>query len=177
MEGVKRYQVRLMPHQKAWEEEYESVRRQILEAWKENVLEIQHVGSTAIASIWAKPILDVAVRLSSIENMDKDKLERWGYEYRGPQQGKESYHLFVLRGPGEVSLRHIHCYDKEDEEFFQLVGFRDYLRSHREKAVEYQELKKTLAQKYPLDRAAYTRGKETFIQEIYAVLRREQGIK
>ena len=107
MEGVKRNQVCLMPHQGTWDEEYKQVQRKILEVWGENVLDIQHVGSTAIPSIWAKPILDVAVRLCSIERMNKDKLEELGYDYRGPQHGKETYHLFVLRGAGErVALRH-----------------------------------------------------------------------
>lgn len=107
MEGVKRNQVCLMPHQRAWDEEFERARKQILEAWGENVLDIQHVGSTAIPSIWAKPILDVAVRLCSIDRMNKDKLEELGYDYRGLQNGKETYHLFVLRGAGErVALRH-----------------------------------------------------------------------
>lgn len=167
MEGVKRNQVCLMPHQRAWDEEFERVRKQILEAWGENVLDIQHVGSTAIPSIWAKPILDVTVRLCSIERMNKDKLEELGYDYRGPQHGKETYHLFVLRGAGELSLHHIHCYDKSDEEFFQLVGFRDYLCTHEEKAAEYEKLKKSLAAQYPLDRVAYTEGKKDFIQGIY----------
>lgn len=167
MEGVRRNQVYLMPHQKSWDEEFEQVQRKILEVWGENVLDIQHVGSTAIPSIWAKPILDVAVRLGSMESMNKDELEKLGYDYRGPQHGKETYHLFVLRGAGELSLHHIHCYDKRDDEFFQLVGFRDYLRAHGEKAAEYEALKKSLATQYPLDRVAYTEGKRAFIQGIY----------
>ena len=118
MEGVRRNQVYLMPHQKSWDEEFEQVQRKILEVWGENVLDIQHVGSTAIPSIWAKPILDVAVRLGSMESMNKDELEKLGYDYRGPQHGKETYHLFVLRGAGELSLHHIHCYDKRDDEFW-----------------------------------------------------------
>ena len=89
MEGVKRNQVCLMPHQRAWDEEFERVRKQILEIWGENVLDIQHVGSTAIPSIWAKPILDVAVRLCSIDRMNKDKLEELGYDYRGPSMEKK----------------------------------------------------------------------------------------
>lgn len=176
MEGVKRNQVCLMPHQRAWDEEFERVRKQILEIWGENALDIQHVGSTAIPSIWAKPILDVAVRLCSIDRMNKDKLEELGYDYRGPQHGKETYHLFVLRGAGELSLHHIHCYDKSDGEFFQLVGFRDYLCTHEEKAAEYEKLKRSLAAQYPLDRVAYTEGKKDFIQGIYEILEKNEGV-
>ena len=176
MEGVKRNQVCLMPHQKSWDEEFERARKQILEVWGENVLDIQHVGSTAIPSIWAKPILDVAVRLCSIDRMNKDKLEELGYDYRGLQNGKETYHLFVLRGAGKLSLHHIHCYDKRDGEFFQLVGFRDYLCTHEEKAAEYEKLTRSLAAQYPLDRVAYTEGKKDFIQGIYEILEKNEGV-
>ena len=108
--------------------------------------------------------------------MNKDKLEELGYDYRGLQHGKETYHLFVLRGAGELSLHHIHCYDKSDEEFFQLVGFRDYLCTHEEKAAEYEKLKKSLAAQYPLDRVAYAEGKKAFIQGIYKTLEKNETI-
>jgi GrpB-like predicted nucleotidyltransferase (UPF0157 family) len=61
-------------------------------------------------------------------------------------------------------LRHIHCYDARDNEFFQLVGFRDYLNSHPDVAKRYSELKETLVSLYPEDRVAYTKGKKDFIQ-------------
>lgn len=103
---------------------------------------------------------DVAVRLHSIRNMDVEALEKLGYDYCGPREGRDTYHLFVLHGENQISLRHIHCYDGSDKEFFQLVGFRDYLNSHPDAAKEYSELKEKLARLYPKDRIAYTKGKE-----------------
>lgn len=170
MEGVERYKVRLLPHNKKWKNEFYQVKSQIEAIWSNNILNIQHVGSTAILNISAKPILDIAVRLKSIEKMDIDAMKQMGYDYCGPQHGKSTYHLYVLRGLNHISLRHIHCYDAHDKEFFQLVGFRDYLNSHPGAARKYSELKEALASKYPEDRAAYTKGKENFIQNIYALL-------
>ncbi len=170
MEGVERYQVRLLPHNEKWADEYHQVRSQIEAVWRDNILDIQHVGSTAIHGIPAKPILDIAVRLHSIQNMNADALMKLGYDYCGPREGSNTYHLYVLRGENQISLRHIHCYDASDNEFFQLVGFRDYLNSHPDAAKKYSALKEELARRYPKDRVAYTKGKEDFIKSIYALL-------
>jgi len=170
MEGVERYKVRLLPHNRKWEDEYQQVKSQIEAVWNGNVIDIRHVGSTAIHSIPAKPILDIAVRLNSIQNMDIDALEKLGYDYCGPRCDRSTYHLYVLRAKNQISLRHIHCYDINDNEFFQLIEFRDYLNTHADAAQKYAELKEMLASRYPENRVAYTKGKEDFIQNIYALL-------
>lgn len=170
MQGVARYKVRLLPHDPEWEIEFAKVKAELQSVWKDNILDIQHVGSTAIASICAKPILDVAVRLRSIDNMEAGRLTAIGYEHRGAQSGNPNYHLFVLRGENQISLRHIHCYDKDEKEFELLVGFRDYLNAHRDEALRYENIKKELLKKYPDDRASYTKGKEAFIKSIYRKL-------
>lgn len=170
MESVKRYKVSLLAHNKEWENEFIHVKSQIEAIWSKNILDIQHVGSTAINHICAKPILDIAVRLDSIKQMDVNSMKQLGYDYCGPQHGNDIYHLYVLRGENQVSLRHIHCYDVQDKGFMQLVGFRDYLNSNSDAAREYSELKKELASQYPEDRASYTKGKKNFIQRVYILL-------
>lgn len=170
MEGVERYKVKLLPHNERWDAEYEMVRSEINEAWNKNIIDIQHVGSTAIRNIPAKPILDVAVRLNSIQNMDAGALRYLGYDYCGAQCNRNTYHLYVLRDENQISLRHIHCYDSKDYEYYKLIGFRDYLNSHNDVAKQYSNLKEKLALLYPEDRIAYTKGKEEFILSIYALL-------
>ena len=170
MEGVARGKVRLLPHQTEWAQEFRLVAEQIRAAWAGNMWDIQHVGSTAVPGIRAKPILDVAVLLRSVRAMDVAAMEHLGYEYCGPREGRETYHLFVLRSPEGLSLRHIHCYDAADTEFSRLVGFRDYLNAHPDTAARYEALKMALAAKYPDDRVAYTAGKAAFIQSVYARL-------
>ena len=76
MEGVERYRVRRLPYNEEWKSEFLHVKRLIEAAWSDNLLDIQHVGSTAIPGIWAKPVLDIAVRLNSIEKMDVDSMRR-----------------------------------------------------------------------------------------------------
>lgn len=144
MEGVERYKVRLLSHNSEWEKEYEETKKQITEIWNNNILSIEHVGSTAIKNICAKPILDIAVRLKSIDNMDVKSITCLGYDYCGKQGDNSKHHLFVLRDKNMLSLRHIHCYNINDNEFFQLTAFRDYLNAHPDEAVKYMNLKFSL---------------------------------
>jgi len=76
----------------------------------------------------------------------------------------------VLRSEQGLSLQHIHCYDRNEKGFYQLVGFRDYLNQHLEEAKQYEMLKQKLAENYAENRAAYTKSKEEFIQSIYEKL-------
>lgn len=170
MEGVPRREIKLLPHNPAWDAEFLQTKAQLTDCLQDNIIDIQHVGSTAIPAICAKPILDVAVKLESIHDMDIDALVSHGYDYRGAQGGNDHYHLFVLRNEHGLSLRHIHCYDKNEKEFDLLVGFRDYLNLHFDEAKKYEALKQKLSEKYADNRPAYTKGKEDFIRSVYAKL-------
>ena len=166
MEGVERYKVRLLPHNPEWEDEFLEVKEEIKKCWGNNVLDIQHVGSTAIKSIYAKPILDIAVRLKSIGQMNIKALTDLGYDYCGAQNENRTWHLFVLRGENQISLRHIHCYAEREPDFDLMVGFRDYLNTHLGTALQYQDLKIRLAEQFTNDRVAYTDAKEQFIKSV-----------
>ena len=167
MQGVKRNCVRLLPHDHLWKDEYSTVATLITNIWEDQILSIAHVGSTAIESIMAKPILDIAVKVRDIAKLDITALQNRGYDYRGPQHGDNTYHLFVLRDENDLSLQHIHVYDQNNPQFDLLVGFVSYLNSHPDIAQQYNDLKKSLADRYSNDRPAYTRGKEQFILSIY----------
>ncbi len=170
MQGVEQNKVRLFYHDESWEEEFFEVKAQLFNIWTDNVVEIQHFGSTAIKGICAKPILDVAVVIRSFSSMDKAAMERVGYEGCGMQTPDNKRYLFVLRKENEVegrlpvSLRHIHVYEPGNPDYFRCIGFRDYLISHPETAAMYSSLKLRLAEQNPDDRDTYTRAKTNFIQ-------------
>ena len=75
--------------------------------------------------------------------------------------------MFVLRGENNISLHHIHCYDKVGCGFEQLLGFRDYLNENENIAIQYDKLKKALLKQYKDDRQQYTKAKAEFIQAVY----------
>lgn len=90
-----------------------------------------------------------------------------GYDYCGPQDKDKNRYLFVLRGEGEISLRHIHCYEPNSDDFYFVTRFRDFLNEHEEYAKEYNDLKISLSKQYQDDRISYTNKKESFIKMIY----------
>ena len=125
------------------------------------------IGTTSINGICAKPILDIAVVLKSFETMDVEGMKRAGYSYCGAQNEENDRYLFVLRGEGQISLKHIHCYEPDNRDFYYVTRFRDFLNKYEDYAKEYNNLKMALAEQYPDDRYAYTEKKEGFIRMIY----------
>jgi len=165
MKGVPRHCVVLEEHSDEWKNEYEITRALLLEILDANVLDIQHVGSTAIEGIKAKPMLDVAVLVKSMDDVLYERMKANGYTYYN--EVAQGHHLFILRGENEVSLQHVHCYPENARNSFEeQVRFRDFLRTHVEYAREYEKLKLELCEKYSDDRESYTAGKRTFFDKI-----------
>ena len=168
MIGLKRGEIRLEPHNPEWAKLYEQERARIAAALGPHVLDLQHVGSTAIPGISAKPILDIAAAVVSFETaaVTIAPLEALGYEYRG-EHGIPRRHYFVLRSPdGEATLVHLHMFEIESARWESHLLFRDYLRAHPEEAQAYQALKERLMVRHHADRAAYTDGKTAFVTRI-----------
>lgn len=173
MQGVRRRRVRLLPHDGRWAAAFEAARGEIETLWEENVADVQHIGSTAIRGICAKPILDIAVALYALDALDVAALEAAGYAYCGPQNPEKTHHLFALRDGNDTTFQLMHCYALGDAGLAACLAFRDHLNAHPEDAAAYAALKTSLAERYPDNRAAYTEAKEHFIQEIHAKIRRE----
>jgi len=165
MLGVPKHGVILVKHNNDWENEFEKTKQILLDIHKDNVVDIQHVGSTSIKGIMAKPMLDIAILLKNLIDFSFSSMASNGYEYF--DEVASGHHLFVLRGDGGISLQHIHCYsEKNSVEFLSQVKFRDFIRSNAEYAKEYELLKLKLYKLYPNDRNKYTEGKQEFFDKI-----------
>jgi GrpB-like predicted nucleotidyltransferase (UPF0157 family) len=165
MIGLERDIIRLEPHNPEWALLYERERACLAAALGCHVLDLQHVGSTAIPGIRAKPILDIAAAVASYEAAAVciAPLEALGYTYRG-EHGIPRRRYFVLRASeGETTLVHLHMLEIHSAEWENHLLFRDYLRAHPRDAQAYQALKEQLMARYPDDRGAYTEGKEAFV--------------
>lgn len=137
IQGVERYKVRLLPHCEEWKDEFKEAKQQLKEIFQVNIIDIQHVGSTSINATCAKLILDIAVVVKSFKDMSIDGIKIAGYDYCGPQDKDKNRYLFVLRGKDEISLRHIHCYEPNSDDFYFVTRFRDFLNEHEEYAKQY----------------------------------------
>ena len=165
MLGLERDKVKLSPYQNAWVNFVEEKQR-LEEVTGYGILDIQHIGSTAVPGLKAKPILDIGIAVANFEEAFAlvPLIEGLGYTYRG-ENGIPRRHYFV-KGPPNKRTHHIHMFEEANEEWAKHLLFRDYLRMHPETVTAYQALKEDLAKRYPRDREAYTNGKHEFIQKV-----------
>jgi GrpB-like predicted nucleotidyltransferase (UPF0157 family) len=173
MIGLEHDTVRLAPYDPGWGRLYEAERARLRAAVGEHVLDIQHVGSTALPGIVAKPILDIAIAVRSFEAAYAcvAPIEALGYAYKG-ENGIPRRHYFVRRDPETGrTLVHLHMNELDGPDWENQILFRDYLLAHPEAAAQYAALKCDLAAQYPHDREAYTDAKAPFIQHILRLAR------
>lgn len=167
MIGLKRGTVMLCEHEKEWENMAKETVSRLQELFGETACDIRHVGSTSIRSIRAKPIIDIAVAVKSLDTVLPlvPRLERAGFIRR--DTGDYAELLFVC-GDFEHDIRthHIHVVPAESTAWRNYINFRDYLNAFPKKAGEYEVLKQSLAERYPNDRVAYTDGKAALISRL-----------
>lgn len=167
MLGLKRGSVELTAHQDIWEEDAAKTILLLKSILNDAAVDIQHVGSTAIKDICAKPIIDIAVGFCSLSSIKPyiGLLEEKGIIFR--KEDVERQLLFVI-GDFEKDIRthHIHFAEWDSVEWNNYINFRDYLNAFPEYAKEYETLKKNLATEFFNDRGSYTAGKEEFIKKI-----------
>ena len=171
MLGLEKGIVRLLAHDEHWHQLFADEKARIADAAGALVLAIEHVGSTSVCGIAAKPILDIAVAVpdKASGELAVAPLENLGYIYRG-ENGIAGRFYFV-KGAPEARTQHLHMYPAGSEEFENHLAFRDYLRRNPPAAARYDRLKKTLAEKYPNDRDAYLDGKAAFVGRILKAAR------
>jgi GrpB-like predicted nucleotidyltransferase (UPF0157 family) len=163
--------IEISEYDPAWPAEYEAERERIRAALDPDLLmEIHHIGSTAIPGLAAKPIIDIllVIRESAERARVIQGLQKLGYVHwaENPEPGR----MFFVKGMppfGTLRTHHVHVFDDEAERK-RRIAFRDYLRLHADVAREYAELKRQLAERFSNDRDAYTRGKDEFIARICA---------
>ena len=154
----------VIPHDPAWESEFlaeSAIVARVLE-----LETIHHIGSTSIAGIYAKPIIDMLGEATSVDSIDRlsPHMIELGYEAMG-EFGIPGRRYF-RKNVGGVRKFHLHVFKKGSEEALRHLRFRDYLRSHPKEAKEYSDLKRELARTCEGDSDKYMDGKDAFIKEI-----------
>ena len=171
--GMKRGTVFLEEHQPAWEESARTVITDIQSALDGLNADVQHIGSTSVKSIKAKPIIDIAVAVNKLDDVisHNEQLAERGIIFR---YEISSCHLLYVKGDCEKDTRthHIHVIPKGSEKWKNYLCFRDYLNENLSIAKEYEALKLELCEKYGNDRNSYTNAKEDFIRRVTADARK-----
>ena len=157
-----------------WPEVYRAESLLIRKAFLESeIIRMDHIGSTAIPNIKAKPTIDVLLQVSQGVKDQKiiDIFESLGYQYIKPEDNPPPHMMFVKGytiGGFEGQTCHVHVRYRGD---WDELYFRDYLISHPHMAKEYEGLKLELAARYRNDREAYTNAKTPFVEKINRLAR------
>ncbi|OXM16096.1 GrpB family protein [Paenibacillus herberti] len=153
-------------YQNNWAAEYEHEAERIRSALGALIIEIEHIGSTSIEGMAAKPLIDMMISVQRLDDVEMlvDPLAQLNYEY--VHKPKFSNRLFFRKGPWRAGTHHLHVYAKNSKEWNQQLLFRNFMQANRDQAQAYMELKRELAIRYRHDRVSYTAGKDEFIRRI-----------
>lgn len=167
--GLPQHRVKVHPYDPEWALLYAQEAQRLQTALGDSALDIQHIGSTAIPGMSAKPIIDIAVAVQDFDQAfdTVPLMNELGYNFRG-EVGVKRRHFFML---GRPRTHHIHMLEHSSQAWKHRIGFRDFLIAHPKSAKEYEELKKRLAAEFPRDIASYSDGKEAFIDSVLAQLK------
>jgi GrpB-like predicted nucleotidyltransferase (UPF0157 family) len=170
---VLREPIALADYDPTWPRRFQEEKAHLSSCLPEDLVNrIEHFGSTAIPGMPAKPIVDILVEVTSLEETKKriaPILQAQGYDYFWrPTIGDDTppfYAWFIKRDARGRRTHHIHMVERDFPQWDGLL-FRDYLIAHPEVAERYAELKRRLAAEHPDDRVAYTFGKTEFVKRI-----------
>ncbi|KFC64418.1 dephospho-CoA kinase/protein folding accessory domain-containing protein [Devosia sp. LC5] len=158
--------VELVPYSDDWPRAFNAIAPTIAACFDPPPLRLDHIGSSAVPGLPAKPILDIIVLVADMEKMDPAlvALERAGFEFR--PEVSNAHRMFLRKlGPAGHRTHHLHIHDSADE-VRRHVMFRDCLRNDATTRAAYLAHKEDLATRFREDRGAYSRGKSDFIDEV-----------
>jgi GrpB-like predicted nucleotidyltransferase (UPF0157 family) len=165
--GLKNNTVRVVPYCPEWAELFIQEAQFIRDNVGDMIIGIEHVGSTAVPGLSAKPILDIAIAVRSkdgILSVVKGLMES-GYIDMG-DQGDDGGYLLAKYSEPEMRICHLHIVEISDVQWWNYITFRDILRRDPAIRDKYAQLKKRLAQQFADDRDSYMDGKNKFIREV-----------
>lgn len=164
---------RLADYDPAWPRRYEEEKTRIITAIGPWTTGIEHVGSTAVPGLAAKPILDILVGLGDLDDTARciRPMQGIGYGYVPQYEQELPMRRYFRKGPVEHRTHHVHMVVRGTPFWIEHVRFRDWLRAHPTDAYAYERLKRDLAARFDSDREAYTRSKSDFI---HVILRRAE---
>ena len=160
--------IRIVDYDREWPVTFDTEKTRLEAALGDVAVRIEHVGSTSVPGMAAKPVIDIDVYVREIEPMEpyRQPLESLGYVFEFDPEFPD-LHFFGY--PRERSRQfHVHVAKIGSRHQTRHIAVRDFLRSHPDAAADYADLKRSLATLHPRDREAYVSGKATFVDRLEA---------
>lgn len=164
-------QVIVEKYDEAWAQDFRQIEQELKEALGDLALRIEHVGSTSVKGLSAKPIIDLDIVIPDYSRFDAvvAALETIGYTHEG-DLGIPGREAFKYSGKEHLRRHHLYVCPETSGELKRHLAFRDYLRSHPEAVREYSRVKEEGAALYPEDIDKYIEYKSPCIEKIYREL-------
>ena len=158
-----------MPYDSAWKAAFEEIRKEIEQAAGDLIVDVEHVGSTSVEGMSAKPCIDLDVVIPDHAVFDAvaDRLKAIGYFHEG-DLGIKGREAFRYSGKPHLMTHHLYVCPRDSRELHRHVTFRNFLRSHPEAVKQYSTVKETAARLFPDDIDRYMAYKAPCIQALYA---------
>ncbi|HDR7636868.1 MULTISPECIES: GrpB family protein [Bacillus] len=162
----------IKPYQQYWHTEFLNEKNKLVPLLHEEIIAIEHIGSTAVEGLGAKPLIDMMIGVTNLQITEnwREALEEIGYEY--VPKNTPNWRFF-RKGKWRAGTHHLHVYIYNNEEWRNNLLFRDFLINHEWAREEYRVLKEMLAAAYPFDRVSYTNAKAPFICNILELAKKE----
>jgi GrpB-like predicted nucleotidyltransferase (UPF0157 family) len=164
---VRTKNVRVLSYDVKWKDYFEAIKMELVEALGNLPMSIEHVGSTSVEGLAAKPIIDIDVVVKP-EDVSKaiELLEDYGYIHEG-NLGIEGREALAYDGKTHLQEHHLYVCPSDSKELARHIAFRDYLRVHPEAVEKYSKVKLDAAKLYPDNIEKYIEYKSPVIEEIY----------
>ena len=156
------------PYDEAWKDDFAAIRDELEAVLNGLVLRIEHVGSTSVEGLSAKPVIDIDVVIGDRSILPEviSALESIGYSHEG-DLGIPGREAFKYEGKDHLKKHHLYVCAQDAEELKRHIAFRDYLRSDPDAVAEYSRIKEEGARLYPDDIDKYIEHKSPFIESVY----------
>ena len=157
----------MVSHDPKWRQLFQQEAEQLTAVLGSSVAAVHHIGSTAIPTIYAKPVLDLLLVVQDLAALDEKqpRMEALGYEALG-EFGIPGRRYFRRDNLSGERTHQVHVFENDSPQIKRHLAFRDYLINHPETAQEYSDLKRELAAKHPEDIELYMDSKDEFIKKI-----------
>lgn len=160
----------VVPYDYKWKDEFEKIKLYLEKELQDSIIAIEHVGSTSVEGLSAKPIIDIDVIIKNYDSFQevKSRLESLDYYYEGDLgiKGREAF-AYDEKQKNEFMIHHLYVCPQDSDELKRHIVFRDYLKTHSEDRKKYSEVKLQAAKRYPEDIDSYIEAKSPCIAEIY----------
>ena len=158
----------VLPYDVAWKAAFEEIKTEIEDAIADFIVGIEHVGSTSVEGMSAKPCIDIDVIIKDYTVFDAvvSKLASIGYIHEG-DLGIKDREAFKYTDKPHLMSHHLYVCPQNSEELRRHITFRDFLRSNADAARKYSSVKETAAELFPDDIDKYIEYKSPCIEELY----------